>query len=507
MSKKQKETNQPIKQKDISSKRRILKKGAYSSAMIVIVLAIVVIINMIVGRLPSKYIKFDLTNQQLYSISEDSKKVIKQIKDPITIYYLVSSTAEDSNSNIAMLTEMLNKYTELNSNIKVEKKDPALYPTFAEKYEADSNTALIVESSKRYKVISGNDVFEQTYDYNTYEQTNTFNGEEVITSAINYVAANTIPKLYVLQGHKETELSETIQQVIERQSITVNELNLITEDTVPEDAACILINVPKADFTEAEAEKMIAYLKNGGNALIITSYTNTDLPNFDKVLNEYGVQLEKKMVLEGNESMRINSAENIVPSVAAHDTTESITNYNLSVCLPQAQPIKTLKDIRDTITITDLLTTSDQAYAKADTADTKVTDKKSGDEEGPFTVGVAITEKEESDEEATETEVAEESTDDTNVKTKLVLFSSYGMTDDAINQNYVGWTNAQAVIDSLNWMCKYEDNISIPSKSMSTEYLTVTDDQINLWGTIYLGIIPAIIIVTGIVVSARRKRR
>lgn len=507
MNKKQEENKTPIKQKESSSKRRVLRKGAYSSAMIVIVLAIVVIINMIVGRLPSKYIKYDLTNQQLYTISEDSQKVIKKIKDPITIYYLVSSTAEDSNSTVSMLTEMLNKYTELNPKIKVEKKDPALYPTFGEKYEADTNTVLIIESNKRYKVVSGNEIMNTSYDYNTYEQTSEFNGEEVITGAINYVVVDSIPKLYVLKGHKETELSTTFQKAIEQQSISVNELNLLTENTVPEDAACILVNVPKADFTSAEADKMIQYLKNGGNATIVTSYTGEDLPNFSRVLKEYGVQLEKKMVLEGNQSMRINSPENLVPTIAAHDVTQRMIDYGMSVCLPQAQPIKVVKDIRDTLTVTELLKTSEESYAKEDTFDSKITDKKDGDEEGPFTVGVAITEKEKSEDDTEQAEEAEESTDDTEVKTKLVLFSSFAMTDDTINDQYVNWSNGYMFMDAIMWMCKYEDNISIPSKSMNAQYLTVTDEQVNLWGTIYLGIIPAIVILTGVIVSVRRKKR
>lgn len=505
LGKRQKESKkEKINQVDSASRGRVLRKGAYSSIMIVIVLAIVILINMIVGRLPSKYIKFDLTNEGLYSISEESEKLIKAIKEPVKLYYLVSSTAENTSADVAMVSELLEKYTELNSNIKVEKKDPAVYPTFAETYEADSTTALIVESDKRYKAVSANEIFETTYDYSTYEQITNFNGEETITSAINYVVTEKIPNLYVLQGHKETELSETIKTVIGRQSIVLNDLNLITEDTVPEDADCIFINEPKADFTEAEANKMIDYLKNGGNAVIITSYKETDLPNFDKVLAEYGVQLEKKLIFDSNSSNLVGSSQvNIVPSIATHDITKTFTENYFSVCLPEAQPIIISDDIRDTVTVTELLTTSETSYAKADAANVTSSDKKADDAEGPFTVGAVITETEETEEETEE----EETVDDSEAKTKIILYSSYGMTDDTINQSYVNWTNAQLVIDSINWICKYEDNISIPSKSMSTDYLTITENQVILWGTIYMGLIPILIITTGVVVMIRRRRR
>ena len=59
--------------------KKYLRNGSYSTLLIVIFVAIVVVINMIVGKLPSKYTQIDISDQQLYSIGDETKKVLNNL--------------------------------------------------------------------------------------------------------------------------------------------------------------------------------------------------------------------------------------------------------------------------------------------------------------------------------------------------------------------------------------------------------------------------------------------
>ena len=84
--KKQKENNNNIDKN--KEKRTINKKylmnGSYSSMMIIVFVAIIIVINLIIGKLPSKYTEIDVSEQKLYSISDDTAEMLKNLDKDVT---------------------------------------------------------------------------------------------------------------------------------------------------------------------------------------------------------------------------------------------------------------------------------------------------------------------------------------------------------------------------------------------------------------------------------------
>ena len=74
---------------------KYLKNGSYSVVISAIFIVIVIVINMIVGSLPSKYTEFDVSSQKLYSIGDETKAYLKKLDKDITIYQVVQSGSED----------------------------------------------------------------------------------------------------------------------------------------------------------------------------------------------------------------------------------------------------------------------------------------------------------------------------------------------------------------------------------------------------------------------------
>ena len=468
--------------------KKYLRNGSYSTLLIVIFVAIVVVINMIVGKLPSKYTQIDISDQQLYSIGDETKKVLNNLDKDVTIYQIAQSGSEDET-----ISNLLQKYADESKHVKVELKDPVVSPKFVSEYTSDqvSSNSLIVVCGDRNKVVNYNDMYESTMDYNTYSyQTTGFDGEGQITSAIAYVTTENLPVLYTLEGHGEKELDSTIKEDIEKANMEVKTLNLISEGSVPDDAACLLIDSPSSDISEDEKTALLDYLENGGKAMVFSDYTESTLTNFAAVLENYGVKAADGIVFEGdNQHYGMQMPYYLLPTVNSTDASSETASSGYYIIMPYAQGIQKLDDVRDTVTVEDILTTSDSAYSKTN-LQSETLEKEDGDVEGPFALGVSIKE-----------DVGD------GKKTQIIYYSSSYIMDSQMNQ-LVSGGNEKLVTESLNSMVSTEETttVSIPSKSLEVSYLTISDYDASFWKICTIGLIPGIFLVAGFVIWFKRRK-
>lgn len=472
-----------------SINKKSLKNGSYSMAVTAIVIAVLVVVNLIVGQIPEKYTQVDVSTQKLYTISNETVSYLKNLDTDITIYHIVQSGNEDS-----ILEKMLTKYKEESKYITVEKKDPVLYPNFTSQYTSDdvSDNNLIVVAGDKSKVINYSDLYETQVDYTTY-QTNTtgFDGEGQIDSAISYVTSENLPVIYTLEGHEELELNSSLTDSLEKANYDVQSLNLLTQDAVPEDTECLLIAAPQKDLSEEEAQKIITYMEAGGKVMIFTEYTGTDMPNLKSVLENYGVTTGDGVIMEEDTGHYIMQRPYyIVPTIDSSDITSDIKSNNRYVLAPISQPVKTLSDYRDTLEITPLLSTSDKAYTKKDVQNMSTYEKEDGDEEGSFQVGVSVTEQ----------------VDDDNT-TQLVYFGCASLLDEATDQQVSGG-NTDLVLAALGWMCENDAPvIDVTSKNLTMSYLTVPQFDAAYWSIIVCGVIPVAFLLIGTVIWFKRRKQ
>lgn len=482
-----KQTKKESKEK-MPLNKKYLRNGSYSTLLIVIFVAIVVVINMIVGKLPSKYTQIDISDQQLYSIGDETKKVLNNLDKDVTIYQIAQSGSEDET-----ISNLLQKYADESKHVKVELKDPVVSPKFVSEYTSDqvSSNSLIVVCGDRNKVVNYNDMYESTMDYNTYNyQTTGFDGEGQITSAIAYVTTENLPVLYTLEGHGEKELDSTIKEDIEKANMEIKTLNLISEGSVPDDAACLLIDSPSSDISEDEKTALLDYLENGGKAMVFSDYTESTLTNFAAVLENYGVKAADGIVFEGdNQHYGMQMPYYLLPTVNSTDASSETASSGYYIIMPYAQGIQKLDDVRDTVTVEDILTTSDSAYSKTN-LQSETLEKEDGDVEGPFALGVSIKE-----------DVGD------GKKTQIIYYSSSYIMDSQMNQ-LVSGGNEKLVTESLNSMVSTEETttVSIPSKSLEVSYLTISDYDASFWKICTIGLIPGIFLVAGFVIWFKRRK-
>ena len=468
--------------------KKHIKNGSYTMVMSVIFIAVVIVINMIVSTIPSKYSEIDISSQKLYSIGDETKKMLKDLEKDVTIYQIAQSGSEDEN-----ISNLLKKYEDESKHIKVEQKDPVVNPKFVSQYTSDdlSANSLIVVCGDRNKVIDYNNIYETSIDYQTYSsQTTGFDGEGQITSAIGYVTSENLPVLYTVEGHGEKDMDSSIKEDIEKANMDIKSLNLLTEGNVPDDADCLFIDSPSTDFSSDEKDAIIEYLENGGKAMIFSDYTTEDMPNFDAILENYGVQRTEGVVFEGDKQhYAMQMPYYLVPTINSTDASSETASAGYYVLAPYAQGIKQLDDVRDTVKIESILTTSDQAYSKTD-LNSNTIEKEDGDVEGSFDLGVSITESLDDDKE-----------------TQIVYYSTSNLMDSQTNQMVSGG-NEKLIMESLKWMTDTEESasVSIPSKSLEVSYLTITDYDAAFWKICTIALIPGIFLVIGFVVWIKRRK-
>lgn len=463
----------------VSAKK--IRRGVFNSSFVVIGLAIVVAVNVFANELPEKAKSVDLTSQNLYTLTDDSVNLVKDLKQDVTLYVLSSEKSADDT-----VARTLSNYEDASSHIKVEYIDPAVSPNFYASYTdtAPSDGSIIVVSGNTSKVVSSSDLYQYDIDYSTYTQTKSaYDGEGQLTSAISYVTSEDLPKVYTITGHGETALDDTFKSALEKMNISVEDLTLLQEEAIPEDAAAVIINGPTSDFSADDATKISTYLAGGGKLIVTTAYNKTeDTPNFDGILSAYDIQVTNGLVMDSDSSHYYQYPFYLLPDVASATQTSKVSNY---VFMPYAQALANAGVHTDTITWTDLLTTSDNAYVKTDISNITTFEKKSGDQSGKFTLAANVTDS--------------KSGADITVVASVLAFSN-----DA--DSIVSGQNLALFKGIASTFASSDSAVSIDAKPYTYTTLSVNQSVAIMSETLLVMVLPVALIVIGIVIWYRRRR-
>lgn len=459
-----------------------VRYGGYSSIVIAVVIAILIVINLVVDQIP---LKWDLTANQMYSISDQTYKVLDNLDQEVKIIALYEAGRENT-----VIDEILDRYTSYSDKVKLEYVDPVRNPGFVKQFDEDGQGlgqgSLIVTSEGKTKVINNYDLYNYSYqDYTP--QIESLAVEQRVTSGIMYVTSDKNPTIYVLQGHGELGVPYDVRTQLENENYDVEDLNLVTQDAVPEDADILLISSPGRDLSEEEEAKIRDYLENSGRAVFLMDITNDEVPNFESILKSYGVGLQKGLIIEKDKGHYVSNPLSLVPKLESHDIVSPISSNDMYVLTPAVQPIEELDVKRRSLEIEPLLTTSEEAWLKTDFED-QTLEKGSDDISGTFNIAVAITDK---------------PVDYEAEPTKLVVVGNSAFIDGQFATQIPG--NMNFLLNSFNWLRDEEESISIRPKSLMLQRLNMTSQQSFIASIVVVLVIPAIVLIMGIIVWSRRR--
>ena len=473
------------------------RRGTYLALLVIVAIAVAVMANVLIRKLPQQYTRIDLSQTEMFTFTQQTKDICKGLDSDINLYYISNSDMGHSDMS-KYVEQLISRYTDLSKHIKITHVDPAQNPTFVAQYTTSAVTdkSVIVDGPKRFKIVDFNDIF--VYDENSYMTTGKvdmkFMGEEAITSAISYVISDAIPTVYVTMGHSEKIPDDSILERIWAEDYTTIEISLATVDAIPEDASCLLIDCPETDLLDRELEIITEYIDRGGNLFFISSKVDDTMPNFKSLMARFGMAPVPGMVIEGNTSYYFSGRPYFVmPETQYHTVTEPLYVKALRVMTRQVQGIKVDQiDAPDNVHVRTLLETSSQSYSKVldgKLENAATLEKVDGDIGGPFAIG-AVAEVEHS----------------TGSESRVIWLSGSDF-NSAEADAYVSGSNRDMVINSLAWLCDWEQTISIRSSDVATVKLAPSTIQMIVWGAVYPGVVVIIVLLCGAVVWLRRRTR
>lgn len=455
------------------------KHGAYSVGLTVLVIAVVIVFNLVVGQIPEAYRNLDVSSTKIYDISDTTTELLDSLDNEVDMKVL--AVKDDTDERI---TTFLSRYASLSDKINVEWIDPVLHPSALTDYDTTENTIVIsCEDTGKTTTVSFNDILVMDqYSYYYYGTTSytEFDGEGQLTGAVNYVTNEADHTIYQTTGHGESTLSTTITDLMEKNSYTLSEVNLLMSTSIPEDCDLLLMYAPTTDLSEDEAQMLRDYLAGGGKVMILFGDTSSaDLPSLAGVLSEYGIEAADGYIADPTRCYQGNYYYIFPELSVSGDLADNISSE--MVLLTNAHGMNLTDSEQDTISTTSFMSSSDQAYA--------VTEETQ--EQGSYTLGAVATETIESaDEESTES--------------RLTVISAGSLIDQSITDTFPQLENTQIFMNAVTANFEGVQNLSIEAKSLGTEYNTM--QHTGLLSFLVIFGIPAVILIGGFVVWFRRRR-
>lgn len=443
---------------------RSLQYGSNVVMQVVIVTAIIGLLAFISTR---QHIRSDWTENKLYSLSDQTEKILKGLDKDVTI------TAFYKASDQRSAKDLLDEYGFRSGKIKFEFVDPDEKPQIARQYQIKQYNTLIVESGVKKETIT--DLTEAN-----------------LTNAIMKVTREQDKVIYFLTGHGERSIEsdapegyKSAAEAIRNENYIVRNLNLVRNIAsgkgIPDSCSVLIIASPKTNFFPTELDTIKKYIDAGGKAFVLVDPEhNSDITNF---LSGYHVEVGNDMVVDASGMGQLFGAGPGMPLVTSYDKNIPITkDFNVMTFYPLTCSVTPMKETGG-YTIRTVLKTSPNSWAESDFSSREVSFDPDRDKEGPISIGVLV-----------EKTVGDQ-------KMGLAIF---GDSDFAKNGYWKNQGNSDMFLNTINYLAEENDLISIRPKEFNDRRVTLTQADVKVIFYLVVIAIPLIVIIAGVVFYVKR---
>lgn len=475
-----------------------MRFGSVSTVILIIFLAAVVAVNVIVSLLLDRFpLTLDLTNENLYQLSDESVDFLNSLEQDVKITVLAEENQFENTNYTMQAHETLKQYRQRSSHVTVEYLNLVQNPSLTAQYPEYnlSEGGIIVESGERSRYYALNDLFNTSGDYYSGTQTvSSSKAEEVITSAIMQVTDANPLTAVVLTGHGETE-PETFSELLTMNGYEVVTRNIMTEE-FPEDAALIVMNAPTTDYNPADLQKLDAFLNNGGKLgrqlVIAAGPVYTDLDNLDEFLEEWGIGIDSGYLYETNDDNVYYGSRFIYSNTPDPESPylEGVKNANYPLFNAYTHPLTRLFETRGSFATESLLASTDTCVIQAADAT-----------EGWSSAGLP-----------------QQSYDNILLSKKTVYSGTEEYTSSVLamgSSEFIGDTgltiygnnNNAFMVNLINTLTGKEESFTTLPKSFVGNTFSLSDSWVIRFMVFFVILVPVIVLAAGLTVYIRRRHR
>ena len=452
-------------------KARQTKFAAYAATYVLVVIAVIVVVNVLADRYNKSY---DATANKRYSLSEQTAKIVKGLKQDATITYFNQSTRFRDGK------DLLEEYKNLSPKVKVEYVDPDKDPQRARAAGVRNfGTAIVQIGDKKDEAKSMT--------------------EEGITGAfIRDLKSNSRTVCFVT-GSGEHQIDDSdregfsqFKQLLSKDDYETKAIDLLQKPEVPSDCTTLVVAGPTRNYVQPEVDALKKYVEDGGRALFMLDpplkMGRSDIADNDaltSLLQSWGVTVDKDLILDLSPVGQIFGLGPQVALVSNYSSQPIVSEIKRTATgFPLARSIEIKNG--DKTSVEKLFDSSTSSLATTNLSSDRVSVQDPNNKKGPLTLAAAGT----------------YNTGKQNSQGRFVVVGSSGW---AANRFISFEGNGDLALNAVNWLSSDEDLISIRPKPSENRRVTMTQRQFNAVLVTSQFILPLIVVVAGFGVWWKRR--
>lgn len=423
--------------------------------------------------------RFDLTSENVFSLSPQSEKVVRTLKQPLKIYGFFQGGRD------AQAESLYESYTYTSPKITYQLIDPEKNPEIATRFNVTRMPTTHIQYGDQ-----GTNVSEAT--------------EQAITSGIIKVTSTSTKGACFLQGHGESAIDDMdnpggfgrAAQALAGENYEIKPLTLMTTPKVPSGCVVVVVVGPVKPLFPAEVDALDSFLKNGGRVLVMLRPPRADQPNAQtsliNMVSQWGLTVGDDIVLDQELHLFSGPTLGLSPLVELYPPHPITRGFTKRTLWPMVRSVEPVKEIKPGLQDWPIAQTSDTSIAATEVEQIFKQQKfQPGpkDHKGPITVASAV--------------------DADNKKLKwgtgdgrLVV---YGSADFANNQNISQVFNQDFFLNTVDWLAGETATIAIRPRALRASRVNLTVSQFNTVFVASVLMLPELLLILGIVVWWERR--
>jgi gliding-associated putative ABC transporter substrate-binding component GldG len=322
-----------------------IKTKSAAGMLIAIVFAILIVINLISINW---FTRLDLTDNNIYSLSEASRELVDKLNDRLVIKaYITEELPAPHNSDARYLKDLLDDYRAYsNGFLSYEFIDPVqdnkeeeamglrIPPVQFNVFKNDKTE--FIKGYKGVLIQYGNDQEILPFIENIYTL------EYDLSRAINKLIQSEIPTVAFTTGHREPEITSGLtwaNQLLQKE-YRVRSLDLKNSKNIPPDVDILFIVSPKEPFDTWELYLIDQFIMRGGRVAFLLDKFEVNIQEamvlpvdngLDSLLGYYGIGVRDNLVIDIQCNMipvMRNMGQFQMQSLVNYPYYLSVTNFN-----------------------------------------------------------------------------------------------------------------------------------------------------------------------------------
>jgi len=481
-------------------RKRILQETNWG-VFLVLAAALFLMVNYLAFR---HYHRWDLTANKNFTLSPQTVKVLKGLKQPLDVTVFLAPTDE----LYGRVKDLLSAYSAASPKVSVEYIDPdrdrARMQLLAQKYKVSVANVVVFDTDGRSKYVEKDQMVD--YDFSAMQRggrprVKDFKAEEAFTNAILDVLNPKKPVIYFTSGHGERTAGQKAEGIglfrgrLAKEGDVLRDWESLGKPSVPGDADLLVVAGPTRPFLAEESKVIAAWLKKGGRALFLMDPElvpgrppKIGPSGLEDVFEQWGITLGSDVVLDPRVSVPNLGAQTFFAASYGHGPIVSdLARNKFPILFSLAQSLTLGQPADKNYTADPLLLTSPESWGKKNLANVeKNAEWAEGDPKGPLTLAASVSSGKAAD------------------KTRIVVIGDADVASDALVQSGSG--NLLFCLNSVHWLLQEESRLAIPPKTEVKTHLALSASQTNLIFILFVVLMPCVVAGAGIYVYLQRRR-